>query len=105
MTQPIEYSVMPTYNVLPPGSRYLKSKIIYYGDQRFVTLETYVRKPYVKTGSEKVMVITKGIEYRPDLASYDFYGFSDNWWQIMEVNGIHDIMDFKAGVTIILPEI
>lgn len=105
MTQPIENSIIPTYKVLPPSSRYLKQKLIYYGPQRFLTLDTYIRKPYISTGKEKIMVITKGIEYRPDLVSQDFYGFSENWWKILEANGMHDIMDFKAGVTIILPEI
>lgn len=56
------------------------------------------------TGREKIMVITKGVEYRPDLVSYDVYGFVDNWWHIMEVNKIYDIIDFKAGQTIMLPE-
>ena len=104
MTHPIELSVLPAHKVLAPSSRYIKQKIIYYGEQKFLTLETYLRTPYVPNGNEKVMVITKGVEYRPDLVSYDFYGFSEHWWKIMEVNRIYDIMDFKAGRTIVLPE-
>lgn len=100
----IEYSLIPTSKVMPPGSRYLNQKLMYYGDQRFLTLQLYKRKPYVTTGREKVMVVTKGVEYRPDLVSYDVYGFTDNWWHIMEVNNISDIFDFRAGRTILLPE-
>jgi hypothetical protein len=44
------------------------------------------------------------MEYRPDLVSQDKYGLPDFWWKIMEVNGMKDIMDFKAGKTIVLPE-
>ena len=105
MTQAIEYSVVPTAKILSASSRYLRQRVIYYGEQRFLTLETYIRKAYVPTGQEKIMVITKGVEYRPDLVSYDVYGFTDNWWHIMEVNSISDIMDFKAGKTIMLPEL
>jgi len=90
-------------NLVSIGSRYLSSKVLYYGDQNLITFETYKRKNYVKTGSEKVMMITKGVEYRPDLVSYDYYGFSDMWWKILEVNNISDIFNFKAGITIILP--
>lgn len=90
-------------NLVSAGSRYLNSSVLYYGDKNFLTFETYKRKPYVKTGNEKVMLITKGVEYRPDLVSYDYYGFSDIWWKILEANGMHDIYDFKAGLTIILP--
>lgn len=100
----IEYSVVPSGKVLPSGSRYLNQRMMYYGEQRFLTLELYKRKPYQQTGREKIMVITKGVEYRPDLVSYDIYGFTDNWWHIMEVNKIDDIIDFKAGRTIMLPE-
>lgn len=103
MTQLIEYSSIPTHMVLAPSSRYMKQSIIYYGEQRFLTMETYIRKPYTPTGSEQVMVISKAEEYRPDLVSYDFYGFSENWYKIMEANKIYDIFDFKAGKTIILP--
>jgi len=44
------------------------------------------------------------MEYRPDLVSRDKYGIPDFWWKIMEVNNIKDIIDFKAGRTIVLPE-
>ncbi len=100
----IEYSLVAAKKVLVSGSRYLDQRLIYYGDNRTLTLDTYKRKTYTVTGTEKIMVITKAVEYRPDLVSYDYYGFTDNWWRIMEVNKISDIMDFRAGKTIILPE-
>ena len=101
----IKTSIAPikSSNLVSPSSRYIDSTVLYYGDQNFVTFETYKRKNYVKSGIEKVMVISKGVEYRPDLVSYDFYGFADVWWKILEVNGMSDIFEFKAGVTIILP--
>jgi hypothetical protein len=102
-TIPIEYSAVSASAVVDAGSRYLNSKIIYYGEQRFVTFSTYVRTEYEPTGSENVMVITKGAEYRPDLVSYEYYGYPGNWWRILEVNGMKDIYEFKAGKTIILP--
>ena len=101
MTIPIEYS--STTSVASSGSRYEKSRLIYYGEQRFLTYETYLRKKYNYNGTENVMVISKGVEYRPDLVSYEYYGYPDNWWRIMEVNGMKDIFEFKTGVTIFLP--
>jgi hypothetical protein len=102
----IKTSVAPieSKNLVSSSSRYIGSTVLYYGNQNFVTFETYKRKNYVKSGIEKVMVISKGVEYRPDLVSYDFYGFADVWWKILEANGMSDIFEFKAGVTIILPE-
>jgi hypothetical protein len=78
--------------------------VIYYGEQKFVTFPTYSRDAYVKTGTERVMVIKKGVEFRPDLVSFDVYGFPDNWWRIMEANNMKDIIEFKAGKTIVLPD-
>lgn len=103
MTQPIEYTNIPTQNLVAGGSRYKKQVVIYYGEQRFLTFDTYTRVPYNRQGNEKVMVISKGVEYRPDLVSHDFYGFPDNWWRILEANGMNDVFDFKAGLTILLP--
>lgn len=100
---PISYSTTPAGKLVSSGSRYEKSRVIYYGEQRFITFETYIRQTYERVGNEKVMVVNKGVEYRPDLVSYDYYGYPDNWWKILEVNKMNDIMDFKSGVTIFLP--
>lgn len=85
-------------------SRYRDQNPIYYGEHRLLTFDTYNRKPYKVVGDEKVMLITKGVEYRPDLVSYDVYGVPDAWWKILEANGMKDIFDFKAGTTILLPK-
>jgi hypothetical protein len=106
MTQLIEPSGLNPRQVATPNSRYLRNQnVIYYGEQRFLTYDLYVRVPYKRTGNEKVMVITKGVEYRPDLVSFDFYGFPENWWKILEANKMSDIFDFKTGKTILLPDI
>jgi len=98
-----EVSPILARDIVAPSSRYIESKVLYYGEKKFITFETYKRSKYIKTGKEKVMLITKGVEYRPDLVSYDHYGFSDVWWKILEANNMRDIYEFKAGVTIILP--
>lgn len=45
--------------------------------------------------------------YRPDLLAYDLYGNSKLWWVFMQrnIDIIYDpIYDFRAGVTICLPQ-
>jgi hypothetical protein len=101
----IENSNIKSSDVSVVGSRYRGSDVVYYGEQRYLTFTTYRRLPYVASGLEKIMLITKGIEYRPDLVAYDRYGFQGHWWRILEVNGMKDIWDFKAGTTIFLPDI
>jgi len=103
MTQVIERSETPIEIIMTPFSRYLNSIIIFYGDKRIVTLNTYLRREFIETGREKSMLITKGVEYRPDLVSFDVYGIPDVWWRILEANNMKDVFDFKVGVTIILP--
>lgn len=104
MTVPIKKSDTKTALVVKGYSRYKDSPVIYWGDQNRMAFETYVRQPYTKTGKEKVALITPGLAYRPDLLAYKYYGFPDPWWKIMEVNGMHDVLDFKPGVTVILPD-
>lgn len=103
MPNPIELTTIRPEAIMSGGSRYLKQNVIYYGERRFLTFDTYLRQPYIPDGGEQVMVITKGIEYRPDLVSYDVYGFPDAWWMILEANKMKDVFEFKAGRTIILP--
>jgi hypothetical protein len=103
MTVPIEIANIDKKSVITSTSRYLKQNVIYYGDNRFLTFDIYLREKYKRTGNEKIMLVTKGVEYRPDLVSYQMYGVPDMWWRIMEVNGMKDIMEFAAGKTIILP--
>lgn len=105
MTVPIKPTNTNAVAYVTGSSRYANRKVIYYGEQNIITFDTYIRKKYTPQGNERVMVINKGVEYRPDLVSYDVYGSSDYWWSIMEANSIHDVYSFKAGRTIILPNI
>jgi len=104
MTIPITYTNTRPERMVSGFSRYVNQNVIYYGENKFITFDTYIRKPYKPTGKEKIMVITKGVEYRPDLVSYDVYGIPDVWWRILQTNGMKDIWEFKAGVTIRIPE-
>jgi hypothetical protein len=104
MANSIEFSnIQPTLFVTPT-SRYASSRVIKYSDQKITTFETYKRRGFVMSGSDQLAVIPAGMEYRPDLMSIQRYGTTDFWWRIMEVNKINDIMEFRAGRTIILPE-
>jgi len=105
MTIPIQETNIRADKIVTGSSRYATSKVIYYGEERIITFDTYIRKTYIPSGKEKIMKLSKGVEYRPDLVSYDFYGSVDYWWKIMEVNKIKDVYDFKAGLTIFLPNL
>lgn len=85
-------------------SRYAGSKVLLYGEDNVLTFETYKRKPPRFTPTDKYWVIDKAREFRPDLVSRAAYGFTSNWWKIMEANNIKDIWDFKAGVNIRIPD-
>jgi hypothetical protein len=103
MTQLIQKTQIETRNVVSANSRYIQQNIVYYGENKFLTFDLYIRKRYRPTGKEKVMVITKGAEYRPDLVAFDVYGSSNYWWSILEANNMSDIYQFVSGKTIILP--
>lgn len=104
MANKIEYTDTRPTEFVTNVSRYSKSRVIYYSDEKIITFETYKRKPFVPSPRDQVAVITPGLEYRPDLMSFEKYGVSDFWWKIMEANGIKDVADFRAGRTIVLPE-
>ena len=84
-------------------SRYIRSKVYNYGDEKKITFETYKKTQRNASPYDKYAVIPEGFAYRPDLVSTQVYGYPDSWWLIMEVNGIYDIKDFVAGKTILLP--
>ena len=104
MTVHIEQTKIPITSVIKGFSRYRNQNVIYYGERRYITFDTYIRRKYVPSGQERVMVINKGVEYRPDLVAYDIFSTPDAWWKILEANGMQDIWEFKAGKTIIIPE-
>jgi hypothetical protein len=104
MANKIEYTDTRAIEFVTNVSRYSNSRVVYYSDEKLITFETYKRKPFVPSPRDQVAVITPGLEYRPDLMSFEKYGVSDFWWKIMEANGIKDVADFRAGRTVVLPE-
>ena len=89
------------------SSRYLSSNVIYWSDERILTFETYKRKPVVQSSSDKFMIISPGMEYRPDKIAQKAYGkkLMGYWWRIMEANNIFDVFDLKAGTVLRIPTI
>jgi hypothetical protein len=104
MANKLEFADMRPTEFVSRLSRYSESRVIYYSNERITTFETYKRKNYISSSRDQVTVITPGMEYRPDLLSFDKYGAPDFWWKIMEANNMKDVMEFKAGRTILLPE-
>lgn len=104
MANKIEFANINAKKFVVETSRYIDSKVLYYSDENIITFETYKKNKYILTPNDKVAVIPQSMQYRPDLVSIQTYGTVDFWWKIMEVNNIIDILDFKAGKTIILPE-
>jgi len=104
MANAIEFTNTRASEFVTKLSRYADSRVIYYSNERVTTFETYKRKKYTSSSRDQVTVITPGMEYRPDLLSFDKYGAPDFWWKIMEANNMKDVTEFKAGKTIVLPE-
>lgn len=105
MANKVELSKILASKVVPVGSRYYNSPVLYYGENRYLTFPTYKRGKIATNGKKRYGVINKSTEYRPDLVSEHFYGTTMFWWQIMELNKIKDIWDFKSGLSIMIPEI
>jgi hypothetical protein len=83
------------------SSRYAKSKVKHYTENRLLTFDIYKRTPTPPISpNDQWLEITPAVEYRPDLVSYEIYGTPDLWWRIMEMNNMKDILEFKAGKNI-----
>jgi len=95
---------VPARRFVTSSSRYIDSKLIYYTDNKITTFATYKKSTQPYDGNVRYTVVSKNYEYRPDLLSYEAYGLSEFWWQILEFNGIKDVYDFKAGLNITIPE-
>lgn len=107
MANEIERTNISASKYVDATSRYLNSDVIYYNgpsDKKVLTFNTYKRQTPRISVNDKFTVISAATQYRPDLISNTIYGFPHYWWKIMEFNGISDIFDFKAGMTIRLPE-
>jgi hypothetical protein len=104
MANKIEFTDLKAKDFVTNVSRYANSKVLYYSDEKITTFETYKRNKFKPSPRDQVAVVTPGLEYRPDLMSFDKYGMPDFWWKIMEANNMKDVSEFKAGRTVILPE-
>lgn len=103
MANVVEITTIKATTFVPPTSRYASSPVEYYSEKKKITFTTYKRTPTRTSDADKFTVISKGSEYRPDLVSFHMYGTVDFWWKIMEANGMKDVMEFKAGTNIRLP--
>lgn len=98
----IHYTEYGTNKVVSTSSRYNYRPIIFYGAGPKVTFTLY-RKTSFPSPMDKFYEITKDVEFRPDLVSHYMYGVPDYWWRIMEVNGMKDVLEFRSGRNIRLP--
>ena len=103
MANRIEHTNLLPEQFVPKTSRYIYSRVIYYGDRNYLTFTTYKKKDNTESEGDRFTVVSPGYEYRPDLLSFEAYGTPDFWWRIMEANGIMDIYEFEAGINIRLP--
>lgn len=92
-----------TKNRIGSGSRYGRSKVIYYGDENKLTYTLYKKVPHQFSPEDKWFEITEEYEYRPDKVCFEYFGTPDFWWRLMETNKMKDILEFKAGRKIRLP--
>lgn len=102
----IEPANINTDKFVNTTSRYKNSTVVYYNTpyKKVLTFNTYKKQvSNIPTEDDTFTVVSPGMEYRPDLLSYQFYGTPDFWWKILEANNIKDIFDFKTGINIRLP--
>ena len=104
MANTIEKADLSQGNFVTAKSRYINSTVIYYGDKKLITFETYKRTPIASSPNDRFYVITATTEYRPDLVAQKAYGDVRLWWKILEANNMKDIWDFKSGTNIVIPE-
>ena len=106
MANKAEITNIPVSKYTDVTSRYANSDVIYYNgpnNKKVLTFSTTKRNPPQISVEDKFTIVTAASQYRPDIVSNAQYGVPHFWWKIMEFNNIHDIMDFKIGVTIRLP--
>lgn len=85
------------------SSRYTRSKVLYYGDDKKICFSTYKRINIAESDDDKFVILTTAYNYRPDLLSQQIYFTPDYWWRLMEFNGMKDITEFTAGKTVRIP--
>jgi restriction endonuclease S subunit len=94
---------IPASRFVDSTSRYLESDVIYYGENNIITFKTYKRTDISFTSNDKFFLIDGAREFRPDLVSKAAYGITSFWWRILQANGMKDILDFRKGVTVRIP--
>jgi hypothetical protein len=70
-------------------------------------LDIWEPRPIPYSSADFQYTIQPQYNYRPDLLAYDIYGNPKLWWVFMQrnIDIIFDpIYDFRAGVTIALPQ-
>ncbi len=92
-------------NFVGNNSRYNNSEIINYvsNNKKFLTFKTWVRPTRQPSPDDKSYTITAGTEYRPDIVAKNAYNREAWWWILLLANNMSDILEFKAGTTIIIP--
>ena len=61
MTQLITKSNIRSDAVVVQTSRYINQNVIYYGEKKLLTFDTYNREKYTPTGNEIIMLLNKGV--------------------------------------------
>jgi hypothetical protein len=103
MANEISYTNYSTTNLVDATSRYNSRPIIHYGSDKKATFAIYNKSNISMAPGDKFYEITKSMEFRPELVSHQFYGLPDLWWRIMAVNKMKDVMEFRAGRNIVIP--
>lgn len=103
MANELSYTNYGTNNLVSSTSRYAAKDVVLYGSEKKATFAVSNKKKIGVGPNDKFFEITKETEFRPDLVSGQFYGIPDFWWRIMEINKMKDIMEFRAGRNIRVP--
>jgi hypothetical protein len=104
MAVKIEYVYKHATAYVHPTSRYAASQVILLGEKKVPAFALYKgRNKDMAIQNMQWTEIAPNVEYRPDLVSYELFGTPDFWWRLLEINGMSDIMEFKAGRTILVP--
>ena len=103
MSTPLLPSRTQANKFVTASSRYAKSTVVVYSDQKIITFTTYKREPIPESEDDRFAIIPAGEEYRPDKTSQRAYGHPDSWSMIMQASGIDDIFDYKAGTNVRIP--
>lgn len=81
----------------------------YYLTEKFGNfLDIYTHRSIPKNKNDRAFKINQIYQYRPDLLAHDLYKRSSLWWifAVRNMDIIQDpVFDFRAGVTIFLPDV